>query len=349
MKQLGAIAAAVAMVVAAVVIRAGIDDAANTDGDARLVCAAELEEACTELDDAVGGLDVTVEPAGDTLKRLIALGDSEVDEPGLDGWLVPGPWPQIVDIVRGQAQHRPVFEESPATVARSPLVIVVLKDRGRVLGQGTCAGTVAWPCLGDVGGDDWDDVGGDAAWGRVKVAHADPTTSASGLAVLAQAAGEFFGGTDYSLADLGTDEFRAWLERLEDAGSPAGSPFGEMLSAYPTAVYDAAGGTEAEAGPLLEDAAPDRRGAFTLLYPDPVATADVVLALTTSKDRDGDIGDLAGGGRAREALADSGWRVEGHDLARGLRQKLALPNGTGLPTDPGVFLALQDAWRQVTG
>src|SRR6266508_5767960 len=94
------------MVVVAVMIRARIDDAANTDGDARLVCATELEEACTELDDAVGGLDVTVEPAGDTLKRLIALGDSEVDEPGLDGWLVPGPWPQIVDIVRGQAQHR---------------------------------------------------------------------------------------------------------------------------------------------------------------------------------------------------------------------------------------------------
>ena len=349
MKTVGAIVAAVVMVVAAVLIRADIDDARNTDGNARLVCATELEEACSQLDDAVGGLDVTVEAAGETAERLVALPDSEVDDPGIDGWLVPGPWPQIVDILRGQQQLQPVFEESPTTLARSPLVIVMRKDRGRVLEQGPCAGAVAWPCLGDVAGDEWDELGGEASWGSVKVAHTDPTTSATGLLVLAQAASEFFGGPGYSRAQLQTDEFRAWLERLEDSGAPAASPFEEMLSKFPTAVYDAAGASEAEAGPVLAEAAPDRRDAFTLLYPEPVTTADVVLALTTSDDRDEDIADLAAGGRARQELAETGWRVDGQDLAEGVRKRIQLPAGTGLPTDAGVFIALQDSWRQVTG
>jgi hypothetical protein len=346
-KTVGAIVAAVAMVVVAVVIRAEIDDRRNTDGDAHLVCATELEEACTGLDDAVGGLDVTVEPAGVTAVRLSTLPDTDVDDPGLDGWLVPGPWPQIVDIVRAQDQLRPVFEESTTTIARSPLVIFVRKDRARVLEEGPCAGAVAWRCLGDAAGQAWDDLGGDFP-GEVKVTHTNPTTSAAGLLVLAQATSQFLGNTTYSRADLETDEFRAWLARLEGSGTSP-SPFQEMLSAFPTAVYDATGATEAEAGPALADAAADRRDAFTLLYPEPVATADVVLALTTSDERDDDIADLAAGGRARQELAESGWRVEGHDLAKGLRKRLQLPDGTNLPPDAGVYIALQNSWQQVTG
>ena len=343
MKTVGAIVAAVVMVVAAVVIRAEIDDRRNTDGDAQLVCATELQEACTQLDDAVGGLDVAIEPAGATATRLIALPDSERDDPGLDGWLVPGPWPQMVDILRGESSLRPIFAASTTTVARSPLVIAVRDERARLLEEGPCAGPVGWPCLGDVAGRDWADLGGDFP-SQVKVGFTDPRTSAEGLLVLAQAAGEFFGTPDYALDNLETDEFRSWLARLSSAG-PSAAPFDEMLSAFPTAVYDAAGATEAEAGPALASAARDRRDAFTLLYPDPVATADVVLALTATEERDEDIADLAGGGRARQALAESGWRVDGQPLADGLRERLQLPDENNLPSDPGVYVALQ---RQVT-
>jgi Bacterial extracellular solute-binding protein len=343
-KTVAAIVAAVVMVVAAVAIRARIDDARNTDGDARLVCAGELAQACTELDDAVGGLDVTIESAGVTALRLSELPDSELEDPPLDGWLVPGPWPEMVDILRAERSLRPMFEESPTTVARSPLVIAVRDERARVLEEGPCAGTVGWRCLGDVAGSPWDDVGGDFP-GEVKVGHTDPTTSAEGLLVLAQATRDFVGRVEYDLSDLETPEFQSWANRLVGSTPPSAAPFEEMLSAFPTAVYDAAGATEANAGTELAGASRDRRDAFTLLYPDPVATADVVLGLTNSKTRDEDIVDLAAGGRARQELAEDGWRVEGQPLADGLRKQLDLPDGTNLPSDPGVYIALQ---RQVT-
>ncbi|MGQ0802593.1 MAG: hypothetical protein ACT4PI_01830 [Actinomycetota bacterium] len=349
MKTVGAIVAAVAMVVAAVVIRNNIDDARNTDGDAQLVCATELEEACTQLDDAVGGLDVTIEPAGVTALRLSALPDSEVDDPGLDGWLVPDPWPAIVADTRARAQLAPVLEDSTTPLARTPLVIVALQDRARVLEEGPCAGTIDWRCLGDVGGEAWEDLNGPATWNRVKVVQPNPMTSATGLVLLAQAASEFFGRIDYALNDLQQDDFVAWLERLTDTGAAPDSPVEEMVSAVPTALYDAAGATEAEAGPLLANAVPDRRNAFTLLYPEPVATADVVLALTVTQDRDDDIADLAAGGRARDELAESGWRVEGRDPVKGVRTRVRLPAGTNLPPDAGIYIALQNSWGQATG
>ncbi len=349
MNRVWAVVVAVVMVVAAIAIRARIDDSRNTDGDARLVCATELGATCLALDDAVGGLDVTVEPAGTTFARLTALPDADLDQPGLDGWLVPGPWPAMVDSTRARCQLRPVFESETNALARSPLAIVVRSDREQVLADGPCAGTVAWPCLGDAAGDDWNDFGGSATWGTVKIGNTDPTTSATGLLVLAQAASEFLGTTEYSRAELAGDAFLAWIGRLEDSAPPAAAPFEQMLQAFPTAVYDAAGDTEADAGPRLASAAPDRRNAFALLYPEPVATADVALALSATSERDDDIEDVAGGGRAREELARSGWRVDGQPLARGVRERPRLPANNNLPTDPGVYIALQDTWRQVAG
>lgn len=341
--------AAVVMVVAAVTIRSRIDEARNSDGDARLVCSDELVSACLALDDTTGGVDITIEPAGVTFARLTTLPDSELADPGLDGWLVPDPWPAMVDSTRARSQLRPVFDRDTVALARSPLVIVARDDRARVLRDGPCAGTVAWPCLGQVAGDPWDDLNGSASWGSVKIGHADPTASATGLLVLAQAASEFLGTTEYSRDDLAGDAFLAWLGRLEDSAPPAPSPVEQMLQQFPTAVYDAVGDTEADAGPRLAGAARDRRDAFALLYPDPVATADLVLALTTTGERDDDIGDIGAGGSARAALASAGWRVDGQPAVTGVRARPRLPATANLPTDPGVYIALQDAWRQVTG
>jgi hypothetical protein len=255
----------------------------------------------------------------------------------------------MVDSTRARSQLRPVFESEITTLARSPLVIAALSDREQVLSDGPCGETVAWPCLGDVAGDDWADVGGSASWGAVRIGNADPTTSATALLVLAQAATEFFAPADYSSASLASDPFLAWLSRLADSAPPASAPFEQMLNLVPAAVYDAAGDTEADAGPRLAGAARDRRDAFALLYPEPVATADVALALSATGERDDDIEEIAGGGRAREELARSGWRVEGQPLARGVRERERVPARNNLPTDPGLYIALQNTWRQVAG
>jgi Bacterial extracellular solute-binding protein len=345
MTRVVALVAAIVMVVAALVIRDRIDEESDSDGTARLVCATELEAACLDLDESVGGLEVTIEPAGTTAARLIGLPDADSDDPGFDGWLVPQPWPGIVDSTRERDQLRPVLAPDGEVLARSPLVIAMLDDREEAL-RGVCEGAVAWRCLGDVAGTPWDDLGASFP-GTVKVAHTNPTVSATGLLVLAQAASDFFGRTDFFLADIETDEFTRWLTRLENSAEPSAAPFDEMLGRYPAAVYDAVGTSEAEAGPALTEASRDRRRAFTLLYPDPVATADVALALAATDSRDDDIAGLAAGGNARDALAGDGWRVEGEPLAPGLDGDVRLPATANLPSDPGVYVALQGAWSRI--
>jgi Bacterial extracellular solute-binding protein len=346
MTRVVALVAAIVMIVAALLIRDRIDDGSDSDGTARLVCATELEAACVELDESVGGVEVTIEPAGTTAARLIGLPDSEIADPGFDGWLVPEPWPGIVDSTRQRDQLRPVLAPDSEVLARSPLVIAMFGDREEAL-RGVCEGPVAWRCLGDVAGTSWDDLGASFP-GTVKVAHTNPTVSATGLLVLAQAASEFFGRTDFFLADIETDEFTRWLTRLENSAEPSAAPFDEMLGRYPAAVYDAVGTSEAEAGPALREASRDRRRAFTLLYPDPVATADVVLALAASGDsRDDDIAGLAAGDDALDALAGDGWRVDGEPLAAGLDGDVPLPATANLPSDPGVYVALQGAWSRI--
>ncbi|HEX6310485.1 MAG TPA: hypothetical protein VF152_02535, partial [Acidimicrobiia bacterium] len=179
MRRVGALVVAVGLVVAALIIRARIDDESRSDGSARLLCAAELADACRRLDEAVGGLDVTVEAVRTTFDRLVALPNEEVDRPGFDGWLVLEPWPAMVDVARAQGQLRPLFDTDATQLARSPLVIMVRNVRARALEDGPCNGTVNWVCLGDVAGATWDEIGGEASWGRVRVGNADPTTSGS--------------------------------------------------------------------------------------------------------------------------------------------------------------------------
>src|SRR5436309_11901831 len=111
--RLGALVLAVAMVVGAVVARRHIDRAAVV---VRLTCATELADVCGRLP---GRVKVTIAPAGTTADRLTALAPGA--DPGLDGWLTPGPWPQLVDAARVAASREPVFGSAVGPLARSPL------------------------------------------------------------------------------------------------------------------------------------------------------------------------------------------------------------------------------------
>jgi hypothetical protein len=349
-QRVGAVLVAVLMVVVAVWIRGLIDDDGGGDGGTvRLLCTTELEAACTELADHAD-VSVTVEPAGTTAQSLVALPDEQ--RPEFDAWLAPGPWSQMVDVQRRVSGLRPAVAAPSDPIGRSPLVLVARADRAPVL-EATpgCNATVDWRCVGAVAGRPWTDLpGGQVAWGTVKPAHGDPAASATALLVLSQATSEFLGTADYSRADLeNNDEYLDWLSAIERAipklPPTAASPFAEMLQQLPTATYDIVGTTEAEAGPGIADAAPDRRRALTLLYPEPVVTADVVLAAVAG--RGDSAGDLAGDTDLAAALARSGWRVSGQPTARGVRDTPALPRASGLPQDPGALVALQETWQGV--
>jgi hypothetical protein len=319
-------------------------------GSVRLLCTTELEAACTQLAEHDGDVSVTVEPAGTTAQSLVALPDNQ--RPDFDAWLAPSPWAQMVDVQR--RGKRPLFAKPSGAIGRSPLVVAVRVDRKPVLdATPPCNNAIDWKCIGAVAGRPWTDLpGGEAAWGTVKPGYGDPTVNATSLLVLSQASSEFLDNSDYSRSDLqDNNEYLDWLAGLERAvpklAASAAGPFAGMLQQLPTATYDMVGTTEADAGPALAAAAPDRRKQLTLLYPEPVVTADVVVAaVAASRNRAGADG-LAGNSELAAALARTGWRVPGQPAARGVRDTPALPRGSGLPTDPGSLVALQETWRGV--
>lgn len=342
-RTLLALIVAAAMIAGALVIRQGRNESGGAllgsdDGEApTLVCITELADVCEAL--AEEGVDVAVEEAGITADRL--AGGEEVAH---DGWLTFAPWRDLTSEARERSGSSG-FPAGGSTVARSPLVLVGATERVGVLEQ-QCKGGLSWRCLGVHAGTPWEDLGGEAGWGRVKPGYADPSTNATGLLVLGAAASDFFGRSDFNARDLEGDKFLAWLTQLEDGagdhGSAANTPLAQQLQ-FGAGRFDVVGTTEAEAGPKLERSA-QRAGDFAIQPSKTVVVADVVLAQL----RPGDAAE-----RLREsveesagaALAGAGWRVQGEQAVAGVGDT-ALPAESGLPS-AGVLDALRVRWGEV--
>ena len=337
-----ALLAAVAMVVGAIAVRNAIDDdeEGGVGGPLRMVCDTALASVCQALAGEEGDrLRITVEDAAATFERLT---DPAAPPLELDGWLVTAPWPGMVAAAQRRASRAPALVAGEV-LARSPVVLAVRPERHRPLDE-RCGATVSWKCVGEVASMPWSSLpGGDANWGSVRPTH-PPTASTIGLTVVGAGAVSYFGGrTDLSSADLQDDMFRDWLSRLERARpNPAdGAPFQTLLRQ--ASAYDLVGTIEADAGPSLVAAArPDKP---TLLYPSPVVTADVVLAVP-----DGGAGErmarLVGSESGLSALAGAGWRVPGQRRTPGVAEKPALAPTSNLP-DPDVLEALLDLASRV--
>jgi hypothetical protein len=340
-----AVVAAAAMVAGSLALRSRLDRRESERSQVlRLTCSTELEAACRQLERGDSRLQVSVEAAGSTADRLVA-GDAD---PGLDGWLVTAPWPDMVDLRRQARAQRPLFEGDRPVLARSPLVMVVAKDRAAALAPRCPGASVGWRCLGDAAATDggWAAVGGRPEWGPVKPGHGSPATDGVGVLVLGQAVASWFGRTDLSTVDLEDEGFQRWFTGLERAVPPsASSPLTTLLVTGPAAV-DAVGTTEAEAGPLLARSV--RRDSVALLYPSPMATADVVLATPTSGGPAESVARVVRGDAGKAALAAAGWRVDGQRRAEGVPDAPPLAAGDGLPP-PGLLEALRARWREVTG
>ena len=328
MRRLLALVAAVAMVAGSIAVRNRLDRGDDEEASPlRVVCAAELGRVCDTLRQT--SARVTVEPANLTADRL---GRSTDDDPAVDGWLVPAPWPQIVDGRRTRNGQVPLFGDVGPPLARSPLALVVsraLVDRLRP----RCGPAIGWKCLGDAAA---------ATPPEARPGHADPTTDAVGILVVGQAAAAYFGrADDLSTLDLDLPDFDRWFRALERAAPPPASGatrLNEMLGTN-FAAYNAVGTIEAEALPVLATAAVSER--VMLLYPSPMATADVVLA-GAGGNTGRRLREVAGGDSLRRALADAGWRVEGVTRP----DDLALPPTNGLPS-PGFLDALRSRADEV--
>ena len=308
------------MVVLAVVIRARIDDdgsggggGGSDDGDSFVVaCASELAAACRSLQDD-SGVEVVVEPAGRTADAVAN------DDPAFDAWLVPQPWPAMADLGRGQGQA-PVFADPGPVVARSPLLVVAVReDRGSAA---PCQERRAsWRCVGD------------SASGGARVIWLDPATSATGALQLGAVTVGFLGSTSISTNDF-TDEFLLWRNRLLDEAAVQTEPVLTLLRS--PAFAELAVATEAEWRTVTDDAAPARLEPLQFIYPEPVVTADVVLAPVGGRTLPRELRS-----KASRALADAGWRVDGDSPGAAEPE---LPASSNLPS-AGVLVALRQAVR----
>lgn len=348
MKRLAAVVAAIAMVALAVFVRGRLDDDSSggnstSSGSATLVCVTELDAVCRELDRRHDDLDVRVEDAATTEKTLVSS-SFELSNPPFDAWLTLQPFPAMVAEQRSRALLPAALDDPSEPLARSPFVIAVWNDRRAAL-ETTCPEGVTWRCIGDEAGRAWTDVNGSAAWGSVKPSHSSPESTASGLLVLAQASGSYFGRSDFARNDFDGDPgFGAWFEQLERAipsfPVPPRTPLDDMLSIGPS-MFDLTGSTEAAAGPAIASSRDKER--LTILYPSPATVADVVVAPVADANVGGRVSRLLQSSEVADLLAQSGWRVEGRPAADGVDGNYALPGDPGVPR-AGVLEALRALW-----
>ena len=337
MRRALAFAVAAGLIAGSLVARARVDErSARKRTVLRLACITELEAVCQGL---AGSRDlrviVTVESAATTADRLTTARAADID-----GWLVTPPWPAAVDEARQRAGLTKLFAPPGEPVARSPLVLVVQSQREASL-RASCGGAIGWRCVGDAAPKRWSDIGGSSAWGLVKPWHPDPREEAVGLLVAGQATATYFGRTDVSTIDLDVGTYIDWLSGLELAVRRTQGSVTDMLAA--PAQVDVVGTTEADAGPQIASAGVPVKP--VVLYPRPVATADLLLAPVAGSRVTGPLRGLVGG-EGRRAMAKAGWRVAGESLAPGVLASVRLPAGNGLPP-PGLLVALRSRLMEI--
>jgi hypothetical protein len=307
-----------------------------------MYCVKELEAVCAELQAADRNLTVVTEDAGRTLATLTGA-DFNPTTTRLDGWLAPRTYIDQANDQRARAGLGPVFGPTSRVLARSPVVAVMYNDRARALAA-RCGGQVTWRCVGDQAGAAWSDIGGQAQWGDFHPVLPSQAT-ATGLHDVAGATGSWFGGSAYASNDFSDPAFQDWLDRLagESARVALGglTPLGRLLAVGPSAL-GLAGALEAEAGPSVTQSRD--KDNVSILYPSPVATADVVLAPTNGAEPGGRLQSVLESDASARAFAQSGWRVTGQPLAPGLPSTVTLPDGDGLP-NAGVMETLTSTWQ----
>lgn len=310
MRRLLAVLGAVAIVVAAVIVRGLIegddptgDDGGGDDGELVVVCATELVVHCRALTDVT----VIEEGAAQTATALVDT-DADVDtHVDVDAWITTSAWTEVV------ASRQPGALGAVEALATSPVVVAVDPNRTEAV-RALCETGPVWRCLGDQAGAAWADLGGDARWGSLKTGlpNAD---AALGLPVLASVAAGFFGDTEFASNDFDAQGLSGWLGTLtEPSRGGDRDPIGTLVTRRGT--YSAVGTLEALAR---------NRDAGTI-EATPTVSATIVVASVDGGDDPGNLGGL------RASLEQAGWQPASGEPAVTLK--------------PGVMAALHTLWTE---
>lgn len=276
-KRIAALAATVALILGAIVIRDRLIDndgtgAAEPDQSpaTELICATELADACRRVD--IAGLTVRIEDAGVTLERLGGIRSTDP----IPLWLTFDPFPAMVDVLRSTPGNSQLGLD-PLLIASSPIGLVTAVADAPDLSE--CGDPVSWRCLGDSG---------------LATGFARTTDAGIGLLAVAQAAVGFSSTGQLALSDA---QFQRWLRTVVTSVPASRLSGGTAIATIQTrsSSMDVAAGAEAELG-----ASP--RADFTVQYASPMIRADVALAGPTGWSPPDGLAEALTG-----ALTDIGW------------------------------------------
>jgi Ca-activated chloride channel family protein len=227
--------------------------------EVRIVCALPVESfvgtAAKEFNAQNRKLEgrpirVTVEP----MDGLAAMGRWEREEmdPIPTAWIPDSRYlVELVNATYKEKRGRDIFltggEYRARPIAISLFSWGIYSTREEVLRAHF--GDINWRVIHDAatakGG--WPELGGPAEWGYFKLVVPNPRKNVGGLAAMVAAAGEYYGKTDISVADVTNPEFQRWLEELMGAVTDFSS-----LGAYSVENLALFGYSMGDGGQLLE-------------------------------------------------------------------------------------------------
>lgn len=108
-------------------------------------------------------------------------------------------------------------EDAPQPLVITPLVYVVWEDRAAALLKAS-GGTIGWKTIhaGISGNEGWPAIGGKSSWGFVKLGHADPAHSNSGLQALYSMTLDFYGRPNgLEVGDFLKPGYQKYIKEIE--------------------------------------------------------------------------------------------------------------------------------------
>ncbi|HUR49234.1 MAG TPA: substrate-binding domain-containing protein [Acidimicrobiales bacterium] len=303
MKRVGALIAAVLLVVVALWVRGRIGgDGIKLGGGeptGTIVCATEVARACEALAEEHPEIVIRVEAAGTTAQAASgAAGEFDV-------WLVPQTYAAVAGELSKATTGPAPLGTASKPIAHSRLAFFVHESRATAFNE-HCAKTPGWACLLDAAARrSWTSIGGQATWGDIKPFVADPLEASGLLALGGAAAGAIQPPIDGpTIRD--DAPFGVALNSLKRArvltGQPSAGALQRMLAAGPS-VADIVVALESERDRFGASAA----SKATLLYPAPVVSAEIVAVPRRGSDNAERLMDLLTGDAGKEALASTGW------------------------------------------
>lgn len=334
MKSGIALAGAVVMVAAAWAIRSYVIDGDERTGapnaDAHVVCVTEAARLCAQLDH--DGFSTSVEEAGITADAWSATRTVA----GVDAWIAPNPWPELVDARRVAAGFEPLFSAPTAPIAVSELAIVFRTERATVAAA-ACPSTVddlGWECLDELAGQPWSTLGGNPQWGSVKVGIKNPATSGTGALLLAQAVTARVGTPNFGREIFDDPAFSDWFTNFARSVPPApvaGTPLEQFLAV--PATYDVIAATSGQITTVFGSADPERSRQFGHHAVTPPATAQLVVAPLGEPNPDVIVT------RVRDDDGTAALRAQGWTPTNGPFEANGLPDG-------GTLEVIRQRWQE---